>query len=140
LQTIKGYELGHREPGATALTAIATTGVNINWLLSGQGPMRNEAAAAPPVAAGVSGSAHQVAEQAAPPYGQAANSASAIPPGLAPFDRRIGALLGILDGIPTKDLTALLDEFAARAADKKQMSELQQAVRDLTAASSKKSA
>lgn len=40
LQSIKGYESGTRLPGAEALAAIAATGVNLNWLLTGEGPTR----------------------------------------------------------------------------------------------------
>lgn len=42
LSTLKGYELGHRSPGSDALTSIATTGVNLNWLLSGDGQMQED--------------------------------------------------------------------------------------------------
>lgn len=38
--TLKGYELGQRTPGAEALSAIAFTGVSINWLLTGIGEMQ----------------------------------------------------------------------------------------------------
>lgn len=37
LRTLKGYEAGSRQPGSDALAAFADTGVNINWLLTGQG-------------------------------------------------------------------------------------------------------
>lgn len=47
LQSIKGYESGTRLPGAEALAGIASTGANINWLLTGEGPMRAVAAGAP---------------------------------------------------------------------------------------------
>jgi transcriptional regulator with XRE-family HTH domain len=34
------YEQGRTVPGGEVLTAIAKTGVNLNWLLTGEGPMR----------------------------------------------------------------------------------------------------
>jgi transcriptional regulator with XRE-family HTH domain len=37
--TLVGYEVGQRKPGADALAAIARTGVNMNWLLTGEGEM-----------------------------------------------------------------------------------------------------
>lgn len=37
LTTLKGYELDNRAPGSDALSALAESGVNINWLLTGQG-------------------------------------------------------------------------------------------------------
>jgi transcriptional regulator with XRE-family HTH domain len=38
-RTVIGYENGEREPGSAALAAIARTGVNLNWLLTGEGEM-----------------------------------------------------------------------------------------------------
>jgi transcriptional regulator with XRE-family HTH domain len=37
--TLVGYEVGQRKPGADALAAIAKTGVNMTWLLTGEGKM-----------------------------------------------------------------------------------------------------
>lgn len=37
--TLVGYEIGQRKPGAEALSLIARTGVNLTWLLSGEGEM-----------------------------------------------------------------------------------------------------
>ncbi|PIQ27213.1 transcriptional regulator [bacterium (Candidatus Blackallbacteria) CG18_big_fil_WC_8_21_14_2_50_49_26] len=39
LRTLKGYEAGTRHPGSEALAAMANTGLNINWLLTGEGDM-----------------------------------------------------------------------------------------------------
>lgn len=39
LPTLKKYEGSDREPGAEALAAMARTGVNLHWLLTGQGSM-----------------------------------------------------------------------------------------------------
>jgi transcriptional regulator with XRE-family HTH domain len=39
LRTLRGYEGGTRHPGEDALAAIARTGVNLNWLLTGEGEM-----------------------------------------------------------------------------------------------------
>ncbi len=39
LSVLKKYETGHNTPGGEALAAIASTGLNINWLLTGEGPM-----------------------------------------------------------------------------------------------------
>ena len=129
LQTLKGYELGHRQPGAEALTAIAGTGVNINWLLTGQGPMRALQAGqpAPPPPAGTSTAPNQ-----------AANSPTALPAALQPLERRIGAVLGMLGNLPELEAAALLDEFAARASTQQQLSELRQAVQQLSFANGKR--
>jgi transcriptional regulator with XRE-family HTH domain len=39
LRTLRGYEGGTRHPGEDALAAIARTGVNMTWLLTGEGEM-----------------------------------------------------------------------------------------------------
>jgi transcriptional regulator with XRE-family HTH domain len=41
-RTVIGYENEEREPGSAALAAIAKTGVNMNWLLTGDGEMRQD--------------------------------------------------------------------------------------------------
>ena len=38
-RTLVGYENAEREPGTAALAAIAKTGVNMTWLLTGDGEM-----------------------------------------------------------------------------------------------------
>ncbi|AKO31326.1 XRE family transcriptional regulator [[Haemophilus] ducreyi] len=38
-RTIQGYIGGEREPNAEGMTAIAKVGVNLNWLVSGEGEM-----------------------------------------------------------------------------------------------------
>lgn len=39
LPTWKKYEAGDREPGAAALAAMAITGVDLHWLITGKGDM-----------------------------------------------------------------------------------------------------
>lgn len=39
LPSWKSYEKGPSEPGSGALRGLAEEGININWLLTGQGPM-----------------------------------------------------------------------------------------------------
>lgn len=38
-RTIQGYIGGEREPNAEGMTGIAKAGVNLNWLVSGEGEM-----------------------------------------------------------------------------------------------------
>ena len=38
-RTLPGYVGGEREPNAEGMTAIAKAGVNLNWLVSGEGEM-----------------------------------------------------------------------------------------------------
>ena len=37
--SLKKYELGTRKPGSEAMEAFLHAGINVNWLLSGEGPM-----------------------------------------------------------------------------------------------------
>ncbi|PJG82398.1 helix-turn-helix domain-containing protein [Caviibacterium pharyngocola] len=41
-RTMQGYIGGEREPNAEGMTAIAKVGVNLNWLVSGEGEMFKE--------------------------------------------------------------------------------------------------
>ena len=43
LPTLKKYEGSDREPGAEALAAMARTGVDLHWLLTGNGSMLKDA-------------------------------------------------------------------------------------------------
>lgn len=38
-RTLQGYVGGEREPNTEGMTAIARAGVNLNWLVSGEGEM-----------------------------------------------------------------------------------------------------
>ena len=38
-RTLQGYVGGEREPNAEGMTGIAKAGVNLNWLVSGEGEM-----------------------------------------------------------------------------------------------------
>ena len=44
----KKYEAGYNVPGGEALAAFSTTGVNINWLLTGEGDMSEPEPDEPP--------------------------------------------------------------------------------------------
>lgn len=116
---MKGYELGHRQPGADALAAFAATGVNINWLLTGVGPMH----AAQPVETCQIGQVAGSGAGAQPPAGGI--------PGPQRFGRRLDALAGMLGNMPDAEASALIDEFASRAQTQQQLSELKQAVQQL---------
>ncbi|MDY0163407.1 helix-turn-helix domain-containing protein [Desulfobotulus sp.] len=125
LRTIKGYESGERSPGMEALASIAKTGVNLNWLLTGEGNMRNkeEKAATPEVAV------------ATPDIAVATPD---IPPELEPFRRQLEAIAKLVTDIPDPEKrAALMAEFSTRAQDAKQMAELKRTVEDLRAAQQK---
>ncbi len=40
MRTYQSYENDERSPGSSLLTAIAKTGLNVNWLLTGEGQMQ----------------------------------------------------------------------------------------------------
>jgi hypothetical protein len=40
LPSLRDYELGKTIPGGEALSLYAIAGINLNWLLTGDGPMR----------------------------------------------------------------------------------------------------
>lgn len=132
LQTIKGYELDHRQPGSEALAAIAATGVNLNWLLTGIGPMAIDK----PLQVGLAPAAAQVV---APTIETAIGSANDEPDPLGGrFHRRIAAVAGMLANMPEQEAALLLDEFAARASTQQQLAELRLAVQQLRAAQGKR--
>jgi transcriptional regulator with XRE-family HTH domain len=116
-RTLVGYENSEREPGAAALAAIAKTGVNMTWLLTGEGEMFNR-----------------------PGLGQAAHeSASAesghVLPSSHPRARRWDHLIRLVEQIEDDARRdAVLSELFARAQDAAQIDELQRAVRELRAA------
>lgn len=118
LRTIKGYESGERSPGMDALASIAKTGVNLNWLLTGEGSMRSgeEKAATPDVAV----------------------ATPDVAPGMEKYAARLEAILKLLEGIEDEgEREVLLADFFARAQNAKQMAELKRTVADLRAAQQK---
>lgn len=39
LPSLKNYELGHRQPNVQALERLLDVGINVNWILKGEGPI-----------------------------------------------------------------------------------------------------
>jgi len=100
LRTLRGYEGGTRHPGEDALAAIARTGVNMNWLLTGEGEMlpRDE-------------------------------SGSALKGVLREDVRRWEAIVALVQGIEDEAArAAALDELYARAQTAAELAELRRAV------------
>jgi transcriptional regulator with XRE-family HTH domain len=124
LGQLKKYEQDRTVPGGEVLSAIATTGVNLNWLLTGNGPMALEQP--------------QPAAAAAQAVQTTISSANDEPDPLGGrFNRRIAAVAGMLATMPEQEASALLDEFAARASTQQQLVELRLAVQQLHAAQGK---
>ena len=111
--TLVGYEVGQRKPGADALAAIAKTGVNMTWLLTGEGEM-------------LPAKSEKTTENQ-----QDSASLDAL---AGRHARRWSKLIELVESAPSpEEAEALLNEFLARAREKTELAELRQAVRDLTA-------
>jgi transcriptional regulator with XRE-family HTH domain len=106
-RTLVGYENAEREPGSASLAAIAKTGVNMTWLLTGEGQMLARPAPEP------------VSDQALAPDSQLA--------------RRLAKIGELLDAMPAQESAALLEEFLSRATTVSELAELKRAVAELTA-------
>jgi transcriptional regulator with XRE-family HTH domain len=115
--TLVGYEVGQRKPGAEALAAIARTGVNMTWLLTGEGEMLPRAS--PPVLQVLEGKGER----------RSADD------DVARLLRQIEAILNA-DPDPERRLM-LAQELFARAQELARLGELEQAVAELRAALNK---
>lgn len=109
-RTLVGYENAEREPGAAALAAIAKTGVNMTWLLTGEGEML-PATPRPPLQV-IDGKG----EKRAPKEDVA---------------RLLKQIEGILATLPAEEARAKVQELYARAREIEEQHKLRQAVADL---------
>lgn len=104
-RTLVGYENDEREPGAAALALLARTGVNVNWLLTGEGEMRPALALAEPAPAAYLAADHPQAE-------------------------RWRKLIELVDGIEdTERRSALLSEWFSRAQDASELTQIRRLLR-----------
>lgn len=129
IAVLQKYEMGRNVPGGEALAAIAKTGVNLNWLLTGEGEMRREAAL-------------DVAAHARKPASdgllQAVGPAMPIFPQDAPValevkhPKRWEALIKLVEGIEDDEKRdAVLNEIFARAQEAAELDALRRAVAEL---------
>ena len=111
---LKKYEQGVNVPGGEALAALARTGVNVNWLLTGEGAMRQAATDPAPKAQETASERHS--------YGVDEH----------PQARRWAAIVQLVDAIedPTRR-EALLAEIHARAQDAAELAALKRTVQKL---------
>lgn len=113
---LKKYETGHNTPGGEALAAYARTGVNVNWLLTGEGEMFARS------------SPRESLDEALP-------SGTQLLPRTHPRAKRWDHLIRLVEQIEDEERRdAVLSELFARAKDVAQIDELQRAVRELRAA------
>ncbi len=101
---LKKYEQDVNVPGGEVLAAIAKTGCNINWLLTGEGEMLPETRVS--------------AEENASQYARR-------------WEKIIALVEGIED---EQERAAFIDELYARARQTAELAELRKAVRELSAA------
>lgn len=117
-RTIVGYENAERDPGSAALAAIAKTGVNMTWLLTGEGEM-------------LPAKSEKTTENQ-----QDSASLDAL---AGRHARRWSKLIELVESAPSpEEAEALMNEFLARARQQAELAELRQAVRDLTASLQKR--
>ncbi len=122
LRTLKGYEMGERHPGADALAAIARTGPNMTWLLTGEGEMQlptssRDGAKKPPLQSVAAGKSQQT--------GEALRSSHA---------RRWEAVIALVEGIEDEGKReAVFNEMFARAEELSELERLKLEVAELSA-------
>jgi len=109
-RTLIGYENEERFPGGESLTAIAHTGVNMNWLLTGEGEMTPH---------GVPGGQSYTEEQ------EEGHTGDQTP-------KRWDRLIDLVEGIEDEDKRrAAMDDLFARAQELAELDALRQAVAKL---------
>lgn len=104
LSAIRKYESGSSLPSGESLLAIAGTGINLHWLLTGEGDMR-----AHPEAGGQ------------PPQESPATE----------FAQRLTAIEGLLSGLDPDKRQAVLNEIFSRVQEAKRVADLEEVVRGL---------
>ena len=104
LSAIRKYENRNSVPSSESLLAIASTGVDLHWLLTGEGDMR----------------------ALAKRLGSAANTE-----GVADLVHGLMAIEELLHGIPDHKRSAVLDEIVSRLRELKRVAELETLVAKL---------
>ena len=106
---LKKYEQGYNVPGGEALAAIARTGANMTWLLTGEGEML-------------------------PPKPQTQQTRALQSDSVS---RRWAKITELLGDMPEQDSAALLHEFLSRAQETAERRELKRAIAELREAQKK---
>ncbi|MBN2690791.1 MAG: helix-turn-helix domain-containing protein [Burkholderiaceae bacterium] len=107
--SLVGYEVGQRKPGSEALAAIARTGANMTWLLTGEGEMVSKELKTQQIRAFQTDAVFRQLE-------------------------KIGELL---DALPEHKRTDLLAEFLSRAEDAAEFISVVRQINELRAAQKK---
>ncbi len=104
ISVLKKYETGRSIPRGDSLRAFANTGVNINWLLTGEGDIEANTKQSNP---------------------------SPIPKELEDYTDRLNAIHGLLAMMDDNKRESVLDEIFTRVQEIKRIDELEQMVRKL---------
>jgi len=105
LSAIRKYESRSSLPSGESLLAIAGTGINLHWLLTGEGDTRAPA-------------------EGCVPSGEPSAAA-------AELAQRLAAIEGLLNGLDPEKRQAVLNEIFSRVQEAKRVADLEQLVRDL---------
>lgn len=103
LSTLKGYELNTRSPGSEALALFDRSGVNINWLVTGEGDMVE----------------NNLAQQ------------KSLPDDLDPLQERFNHLFELILKIDEDKREAAIDEMLAHVRESARINELERLVKEL---------
>ena len=101
LSAIRKYENRHSVPSGESLLAIASTGVDLHWLLTGDGDMR------------------------APTH---SSDKASMTKADADLVRRLQAIEGLLNGIQDEKRSAVLEEIFSRVQEAKRVADLENLV------------
>lgn len=104
LSAIRKYESRSSLPSGESLLAIAGTGINLHWLLTGEGDTRAPAEG----------------------YEQSGKTSAA-----AELAQRLAAIEGLLSGLAPEKRQAVLNEIFSRVQEAKRVADLEELVRDL---------
>jgi transcriptional regulator with XRE-family HTH domain len=127
---LKKYEQGLNIPGGEALAAIAKTGVNMNWLLTGEGEMRQETKrleTAPMSRKAQSDGLYEAICPAMPLFAE--DSAAAL---YVRQPRRWQSLIALVEAIDDgARREALINEFFSRAQDAAELADMRRQLAEL---------
>lgn len=101
---IKKYELGTSLPSGEIMAKIADTGVNLNWLIAGQGPMI---------------------------LSQNQESQSPLPPTLSEFEDRFKAIFNLLQGMDEEKRSSTVNELFGRVQELQRVDEMEKIIKEM---------
>jgi len=127
---LKKYEQGLNIPGGEALAAIAKTGVNMNWLLTGEGEMRPETERLETAAMSRKAPSDGLYEAIGPAMPLLANDSAAALYVRQP--RRWQSLIALVEAIDDDARReALLNELFSRAQDAAELADMRRQLAEL---------